>query len=101
LNDANTRFTPATGDPWLTLAEVAAELRVNASTVRLWVSQGRLPASRAGQRKWLVRRSEVERMLGAERPAEADGRVDAVRPPMPGDQLIFDAAGVEGEGSDG
>jgi excisionase family DNA binding protein len=34
--------------------------------VRLWVSQGRLPASRAGRRKWLVRRSELERMLAAE-----------------------------------
>jgi excisionase family DNA binding protein len=50
-------------DPWLTLAEIAAELRVNPATVRLWVSRGKLTAMRAGQRKLLVRRSELTRML--------------------------------------
>ena len=44
-------------DPWLTLAEIAEELRVNPATVRLWVIRGRLKAMRAGQRKLLVRRS--------------------------------------------
>ena len=91
-------------DPWLTLAEAADELRVNPSTVRLWVSQGRLPASRVGRRKWLVRRSELEGMLAskssvARRPADAGP--GPVRPPMPGDRLIFDPGGGEGEGSDG
>lgn len=52
-------------DPWLTLAEIAAELRVNPSTVRAWVSRGQLRAVRAGQRKWLVRRSDLDRMLAA------------------------------------
>lgn len=50
-------------DPWLTLAEIAEELRVNPATVRLWISRGRLKAMRAGQRKLLVRRSELDRML--------------------------------------
>ena len=50
-------------DPWLTLAEIAAELRVNPATVRLWVSKGQLKASRAGVRKWIVRRSDLDRML--------------------------------------
>ena len=31
-------------DPWLTLAEIANELRVNPATVRLWVSRGKLNA---------------------------------------------------------
>jgi excisionase family DNA binding protein len=91
-------------DPWLTLAEIADELRVNPSTVRLWVSQGRLPASRAGRRKWLVRRSELERMLAAEGsavPRVETASADPVRPPMPGDRLIFDPGGGEGEGSGG
>ena len=35
-------------DPWLTVAEIAEELRVNPATVRLWMSKGRLPATRAG-----------------------------------------------------
>ena len=51
------------GDSWLTLAEIAAELRVNPATVRQWVSKGQLKASRAGVRKWIVRRSELDRML--------------------------------------
>jgi excisionase family DNA binding protein len=50
-------------DPWLTLAEIASELRVNPATVRQWVSKGQLKASRAGVRKWIVRRSDLERML--------------------------------------
>ena len=52
-------------DPWLTLAEIAKELRVNPATVRLWVSRGKLKATRAGQRKLLVQRSELNRMLEA------------------------------------
>jgi excisionase family DNA binding protein len=52
-------------DPWLTLAEIANELRVNPATVRLWVSRGKLKAKRAGQRKLLVQRSELNRMLEA------------------------------------
>ena len=54
-------------DPWLTLAEIAEELRVNPATVRQWVTKGQLKASRAGVRKWIVRRSELERMLAATR----------------------------------
>jgi len=65
-------------DPWLTLAEIAAELRVNPATVRQWVSKGQLQASRAGVRKWIVRRSDLERML-AETNSSADdilGRIE-------------------------
>jgi excisionase family DNA binding protein len=50
-------------DPWLTVAEMADELRVNPATVRLWVSKGALPATRAGQRKLLIRRSDLNDML--------------------------------------
>ncbi len=52
-------------DPWLTVAEIAEELRVNPATVRLWVSKGTLPAKRAGQRKLLIRRSDLDGMLDA------------------------------------
>ena len=51
------------GDPWLTVAEIGEELRVNPATVRLWISKGALPATRAGQRKLLIRRSDLEYML--------------------------------------
>jgi len=50
-------------DPWLTVAGIADELRVNPATVRLWVSIGALPARRAGQRKLLIRRSDLGHML--------------------------------------
>ena len=53
-------------DPWLTLAEIAEELRMSPATIRSWISKGTLRAMRAGQRKWLVRRSELERMLRGE-----------------------------------
>jgi excisionase family DNA binding protein len=68
-------------DPWLTLAEIAEELRVNPATVRLWVSKGQLKASRAGVRKWIVRRSDLERMLAASSPSrdEAHDRSLAAR----------------------
>ncbi len=54
---------PDWDDPWLTPIEIAKEIRVNAATIRLWISKGLLPATRAGQRKLLVRRSEVLRLL--------------------------------------
>jgi excisionase family DNA binding protein len=50
-------------DPWLTPAEIATEIRVNAATIRLWISKGMLPATRVGQRKLFVRRSDVLRLL--------------------------------------
>lgn len=63
-------------DPWLTLAEIAEELRVSPATVRLWVSRGKLKAKRAGQRKLLVQRSELNRMLEA-----SSHRYDKDEPP--------------------
>ncbi len=67
-------------DPWLTLAEIADELRVNPATVRQWVTRGQLHASRAGVRKWIVRRSELERMLASTRPSADRGAPVAERP---------------------
>jgi len=70
-------------DYWLTIAEIAAELRVNPATVRLWIARGRLPATRPGQRKLLVRRSDVDRMLGhrgsrSQAPVSLSDRIDAL-----------------------
>ena len=44
-------------DPWMTVAEFAQEMRARPVTVRSWIAKGQLKATRAGQRKWLVRRS--------------------------------------------
>src|ERR1019366_10348638 len=69
-------------DPWLTVAEIAEELRANPATVRLWVSKGTLPAKRAGQRKLLIRRSDLDRMLAVTRGEPAAGGYQP-RPPDP------------------
>jgi excisionase family DNA binding protein len=63
-------------DSWLTVAEIASELRVNPATVRLWVSKGTLPATRAGQRKLIIRRSDLDLMLEAPQP-RASGVIDS------------------------
>ncbi|MGO9974370.1 MAG: helix-turn-helix domain-containing protein [Solirubrobacteraceae bacterium] len=77
-----TREPDPEDDPWLTLAEIAEELRVNPATVRLWVSRGRLKAMRAGQRKLLVRRSELDRMLALTDPSRAEPRQPRVPEPL-------------------
>jgi excisionase family DNA binding protein len=85
-------------DPWLTLAEIAEELRVNPATVRLWVSRGRLRAMRAGQRKLLVRRSELDRMLAPSEPPDsspAQPRVPAPLRPVFSRPLAGRVAGAE------
>lgn len=51
-------------DPWLTVSEIATELRCSPATIRSWIRKGTLPAMRPGQRKLLVRRSDLDRMLG-------------------------------------
>jgi excisionase family DNA binding protein len=58
-------------DPWLTVAEIAEELRLAPATIRTWIADGTLQAKRAGKRKWLVRRSELDRMLHGEDYADA------------------------------
>jgi len=70
-------------DPWLTPAEIATEIRVNAATIRLWISKGMLPATRVGQRKLFVRRSDVVRLLAEN--STAGGSHPYRRSPHPAD----------------
>jgi excisionase family DNA binding protein len=49
-------------DAFLTVAEVAATLKLNQQTVRNWIDQGSLPALRVGRRV-RIRRSDFERLL--------------------------------------
>jgi excisionase family DNA binding protein len=48
---------------YLTPAQVADELHVTVVTVRRWITTGQLPASKAGPRKWMVRRSNLNAFL--------------------------------------
>lgn len=51
-----------TDESFLTVAEVAATLKLNQQTVRNWIDQGSLPALRVGRRV-RIRRSDFERLL--------------------------------------
>jgi excisionase family DNA binding protein len=68
-------------DPWLTVAEIAEELRVNPATVRLWISKDVLPATRAGRRKLLIRRSDLDEMLRSTQDARAPAAAPVVSRP--------------------
>jgi excisionase family DNA binding protein len=46
----------------LTLPEIADLTGMAGPTVRVWVKQGRLPATKVG-RQWMVRRGDLETML--------------------------------------
>jgi excisionase family DNA binding protein len=49
-------------ESFLTVAEVAALLKLNQQTVRNWIDQGSLPAFKVGRRV-RIRRSDFERLL--------------------------------------
>ena len=70
----------AVGDRLLTVAEVAAALRLNPQTVRNWIDQGSLPALRVGRRV-RIRRSDFERLLEE---GYSGGAARQVPPEQPG-----------------
>jgi excisionase family DNA binding protein len=49
-------------EEFLTVAEVAAVLKLNQQTVRNWIDQGRLPALRVGRRV-RIRRTDFDRLI--------------------------------------
>jgi excisionase family DNA binding protein len=53
---------PEPDESFLTVAEVAAMLKLNQQTVRNWIDQGSLPALRVGRRV-RIRRSDLDRVL--------------------------------------
>jgi excisionase family DNA binding protein len=73
------RRPPQVTDEFLTVAEVAAILRLNQQTVRNWIEEpGKLPAVRIGRRVRVLRRdlneliAEGEAALRTSRPAAAE-----------------------------
>ncbi len=77
MSNSSSRVNAPENDPWLTVKQVAEQLQMNPQTIRIWIEKGKLSAVRPGTRRWLVRQSEVDRMLGAQPPAgdAAPGRV--------------------------
>ena len=56
---------PEQRNEWLTISEIATELKLARETVRLWIVGGELPATRVGY-SWRVRQSDLERMLASQ-----------------------------------
>jgi excisionase family DNA binding protein len=50
-------------ESFLTPAQIADELHVTVVTVRRWITTGELRASKAGPRRWMVRRSDLDEFL--------------------------------------
>jgi excisionase family DNA binding protein len=77
----------AVPDPrYLTPAQVADELQVTVATVRRWITTGGLPASKAGPRKWMIRRSDLDHfLLGA---TGGDAVLGASEDPSFSNQLV-------------
>jgi excisionase family DNA binding protein len=54
--------TTDSDETYLTVADVAALLKLNQQTVRNWIDQGSLPAVRVGRRV-RIKRSDLDRVL--------------------------------------
>jgi excisionase family DNA binding protein len=54
-----------TADSYMTVHEVAGLLKVNQQTVRNWIDAGSLPAVQVGQRRVRIRRSDLDKFIGA------------------------------------
>ncbi len=74
-------------DPWLTVNQVAEQVQVDPQTVRIWLGEGRLVGVKPGPRRWRVRQSEVDRMLGAQRSPAAHSAGDGTLAPARGASL--------------
>jgi excisionase family DNA binding protein len=52
-------------EEYLTPAQVADELHVTVVTVRRWIASRELRATKAGPRRWTIRRSDLDGFLAA------------------------------------
>ena len=50
-------------EQYLTPAQVAEELQVTVVTVRRWINSDELRATKAGPRKWMIRRSDLNAFM--------------------------------------
>ena len=74
---------PQSPDEFLTVAEVAATLKLNQQTFRNWIDNGKLPALHVGRRV-RVRRSDFDRL-------SEDSYIGAGKEPIgPPGQTIWD-----------
>jgi excisionase family DNA binding protein len=50
-------------DYTLTVNDVAERFRMKPATIRLWIREGKLPAKRFGERKYLIREADVAELV--------------------------------------
>ena len=60
-------------DEFVTVAEIAEQLRLNQQTIRNWIDRGELPAVRLGRRRVRVRQFDLDAFIAA----GSTGRPDA------------------------
>ena len=66
-------------EEYLSLVQAAETLHVHASTIRRWIDSGMLPAYRLGQRRLVVRRSDVAGLITPARRVATDEGADPPR----------------------
>ena len=60
-------------EEYVTVAEAAKLLEVHPSSIRRWIDSGDLPAHRVGQRRILVKRAELTKMITPARAEQQAG----------------------------
>jgi excisionase family DNA binding protein len=62
-------------EQYLTPAQVANELQVTVVTVRRWIANRELRATKAGPRRWMISRSDIKSFLAQGGQSEAEVEV--------------------------
>ncbi len=73
-------------EQYLTPAQVADELQVTVVTVRRWIANRELRATKAGPRRWMIRRSDLSDFMA--RGGQTDGNVEISEDPSFSKHLV-------------
>jgi excisionase family DNA binding protein len=68
-------------DEYLTVAEVAELLKLNPQTIYNWIDAGKLPATRAGNRRVRIARADLDAFLDAGSSPRKAGDLEPLRQP--------------------
>lgn len=80
---------PATDVQWLHLDEAAVYCRTSYSTLRQWIRQGRIPATKVGRRV-KIRKSDLEALMTAPVVDPVEAHIEALvaaAPPLSDSQI--------------
>lgn len=73
-------------EQYLTPAQVADELQVTVVTVRRWIANRELRATKAGPRRWMIRRSDLSGFMS--RGGRSDGDAEISEDPSFSKHLV-------------